>query len=67
MSWPDYFLWGILICFLVYESVAHFVFSNKSMHTLSWFIRRFEQAHGWKARIVVAVVVAALFVHLVLR
>lgn len=50
--------------FAAYELVAHFVFGNKTIETLSFVIKLFETKHHW-ARYAVTGVLVALWLHLV--
>lgn len=63
----DIGLWVLVVLFWVWEVIAHFVFHNKDMHTLSNRIWRFEMRYGLKARILIALGVVALFLHLVIH
>lgn len=63
----DVGLWAIVALFWTWEVVAHFVFHNKGMHTLSNRIWHFEAAHGLKARAAVGAAILALFLHLVVH
>lgn len=61
MTW---ILYLIVAVFVVYEAVAHFIYHNGKLETLSHLILLFEEKHGLKARILVAIVVLLLGVHL---
>lgn len=62
----DAILYAIIAAFVAWEAVAHFVLHNLSGHTLSNRIGALEhnKAWGWLVRIVVAVAVVVLGVHL---
>lgn len=50
--------------FLLYEGAAHFLFHNRKAETLSHLILRFEKRFGWPVRLLVALAVLALALHL---
>ena len=52
--------------FAAYEFIAHFVFGNVKLQTLSFVIRSFEKLHPW-AKAGVSLVLITLWLHLVLQ
>jgi hypothetical protein len=57
-------LFVIVAAFIAYEAVAHFLWHNVGMETLSRIVLNAEQRWGWPVRVLVAAAVIALGVHL---
>jgi hypothetical protein len=63
----DYFLFGLLAAFGIYEAVMHFAFRNEvGNETLSALIQRLQRNRWW-VRVIVASGLVALFLHLVIE
>ena len=60
----DIALYAIILAFVIWEAIAHYVFHNQGAHTLSNRIAWLERKGGWPARVVVAGAIIALGVHL---
>lgn len=63
MTW-DWILYTIIALFVAWEAIAHFIVRNTTAHTLSNRILDLEHKHGLWVRILVAMAVTALGVHL---
>lgn len=61
----DLVLWTIVAAFVVWELFAHFVAKNRDAHTLSNRIQALEKHHP-KTRVLTAVVLLVLALHLIL-
>jgi hypothetical protein len=57
-------LFVIVAMFIAYEAVAHFVFRNAGMETLSHLIAKAEHKWGTPVRIIVGAAVVVLGIHL---
>lgn len=59
----DIILYVIILAFVVWECLAHWVFRNKSGHTLSNRVEWLEREGGWPVRALVIAALIALGVH----